>query len=465
MRGTLLILIQLLIPFLAQAQQFETVTLLQNGPPDKRINFVFLSDGYQANELSKFESDVHQVMDKLFSNTPFKEYKSYFNVYAIKVPSTQSGASHPGNASDEGTVSAHPIAVVNNYFGSTFDYAGIHRLLVSTNTTKIANVLAANMPSFDQAFILVNSPYYGGSGGQHAISSIHPQGPEVSIHEIGHSIAQLADEYWAGQNYAREKSNLTKETNPALVKWKNWYNEQGVGIYPHAESPSWNRPHQNCKMRSLGNLFCAVCRESIVERFHQLVTPLDSWSPVNSTVSSGSESLAFTLQLLKPNPNTIDTKWTLNGQKIKNNNNVLELNINDLQPGNNALTATVLDTSSFSRSASHGNLHLYTVNWTITHTPNGILTESEAKKLDLEFYPNPVSDFLHIKYNLDKPSDLMLDVLALDGKKLLSKKVKRQIPGEYQIDLPLQKLKPGIYLLQVTFNGTSSYTQRIIKSN
>ncbi|PVY42351.1 M64 family metallopeptidase [Pontibacter virosus] len=260
---------------LAQAQKFEVDTILYNGPSDKYINFVFLADGYQANELGKYMEDVKGTVDGIFSKPPFRENKGFFNVFAIKVPSKQSGASHPGTANDEGN-SNHPVAKVDNYFGSTFDYGGIHRLLVPTNNMAISAVLANNFPEYDQVFVLVNSTYYGGSGGTYATSSTNVQSKEIAIHEIGHSFANLADEYWAGSQYARERPNMTQTSSSETVKWKQWLNNTGVGIYPYEESPTWYRPHQRCNMRYLSTIhevihFCMVCNDAITKRIASLM--------------------------------------------------------------------------------------------------------------------------------------------------------------------------------------------------
>src|SRR5258708_7869266 len=82
------------------------------------------------------------------------------------------------------------------YFGSTFNYAGIDRLLVPVNSSHIYSVLANNFPQYDQVFVVVNSTKYGGSGGFAATASINSSSAEIAIHEMGHSFAALRDEYW-----------------------------------------------------------------------------------------------------------------------------------------------------------------------------------------------------------------------------------------------------------------------------
>lgn len=199
------------------AQVFDVDTLLWSGPSVNRINLVILGDGYQSSELSKFISNSNKFTNVLFSETPYQEYKNYFNVFAIKVASNESGASHPGTAPDV-VEPAHPISTVDNYFGSAFDAYNIHRLLVAKNTFAINNVLAMNFPTYDQVIMLVNSPYYGGSGGKVAVASLEANSDKIALHELGHSFANIADEYYAGDVYAKEKINMTRETNPDSVK-------------------------------------------------------------------------------------------------------------------------------------------------------------------------------------------------------------------------------------------------------
>lgn len=134
-------------------QTFDVDTLQYNGSSDTHINIVILGDGYKENELGNFSNDARKMSGALFNEVPFLNYQNYFNVFIIKVPSNESGAA------------MNPGSPVDNYFGSTFNYAGIDRLLVPTRNDRIVNVLAHNFPEYDQVFMIVNSSKYGGSGG------------------------------------------------------------------------------------------------------------------------------------------------------------------------------------------------------------------------------------------------------------------------------------------------------------
>ena len=154
------------------AQVYPKDTVMLNGRHTNRINLAYLADGYQTSELNLFKTNVNTINASLFNTVPFSQYKNFFNAFAIGVSSNASGAKHPGTASDEGTV-PQPILNPDNHFLSTFDTYSIHRLLVPQNDTAIANVLATNLPDYDQVFMVVNSPYYGGSGGTYSTAFHH----------------------------------------------------------------------------------------------------------------------------------------------------------------------------------------------------------------------------------------------------------------------------------------------------
>ncbi len=366
------LLVVMLTSIGTKAQTFTVDTILYNGNTDKLINIVFMGDGYQTSEFSSFTENSQSASDYLFSISPFMEYKNYFNVFAVKTASAESGANHPRTAPDCPSASVHPLLSVDTYYNSTFDYFNIHRLLVAENNSAINNVLINNFPLYDLVIILVNTPYYGGSGGWVATASTHTSSNELVVHEIGHSYADLADEYWAGDRYARERANMTQESDPLLVKWKNWIGYEGVGVYQHGTSgmaANWYRPHNNCKMRALFNPFCPVCKETItLKTIHKFATPIASYLP-NQLNAQICDSLDFSITLYKPSPNTLRVKWKLNDTEISLNKETVRVYSGQLNSGNNTLTVEVLDTTSLIRADNHADINTFSNTWNIDYTP------------------------------------------------------------------------------------------------
>ena len=73
-------------------QVFTVDSIMRNGSRNNRINYAYMSDGYLNAELPLFITNATAINTSLFNTTPFKEYKNYFNSFAIRVPSAEAGA-------------------------------------------------------------------------------------------------------------------------------------------------------------------------------------------------------------------------------------------------------------------------------------------------------------------------------------------------------------------------------------
>lgn len=463
-------LLLLVLCFGAQAQPFEVETITRTGDDDKRINLVFLSDGYQEHELNKFRDDVRLILLELFLTTPFKEYKNYFNVHIIKVPSNVSGASRD------------PNNLIDNYFGSTYFFAGIERLLVPTLDNRVASVLADNFPEYDQAFVLVNDDKYGGSGGWLATSSTNIQAGQIMIHEIGHSMANLSDEYWAGPQFAGESPNMTQITDPNTVKWKNWFGDNEIGIYPHSEDPRWHKPHQSCKMELLGLPFCAVCRETFVHTFYDIVPMIQTQGPPDNT-ALGDEQQFFG-QPMNPNPFSIRNFWLLGTDTVSRNESSFTLDLANLSDGQHDLKLNVADHTELSRK---DNIPMDIVTWAITKNASSIsftttlsrqsidrqdflgrnnevtgIDDDFIKEIQLKAFPNPVSDQLKITFFNPRPAPFQLKLIGLNGQTFQAVERTSIDQGEQEFIIDTAKLQQGIFLVQLQI-GDKLVIHKVLK--
>lgn len=443
------------------SQTFDIETLKLSGDTDKRINLVILSEGYQTSELSLFISDSNNFITAMFSQSPFKEYADYFNVYAIKVPSNESGSDHPGTATDVAEP-ASPIISKDTYFNTSYDSYNIHRLLYSPNYATINNVLANNFPNYDQALVIVNSSVYGGSGGTFPFTSTGTSATEIAIHELGHSLFNLKDEYYPGDALAAEAINMTQETNTTLVRWKNWIGTSSIGVYPYASSgnaASWNRPHQNCKMRYLGVPFCAVCKEGMVEKIHSLVSPINSYTPISNIIDNSNFPIDFHLNLIKPIPNTLESTWSLNSVEFATNVDDISILETDLNSGINTLTAVIKDATTLLRVDNHDAFHVYTVTWSIDNTLGIEDIKSEVNNFNISIYPNPSEDYIFIKAENTLGTILKVDMFSLDGKKVKTTSV--SIFETQQIDI--SDLSSGVYVTNFYASNTLIASKKIVK--
>jgi hypothetical protein len=437
------------------SQTFETVSILNNGSNDKRINIAVLGDGFTTAQQSSFVSSAQSTINYLFTKSPYTEYKNYFNAYAVKVVSTQSGVKHPGTATDV-TEPVIPVSNPTNYLGSGFDF-GVHRCIYSNTTNKVAQVLAANVPDYDITYVLGNSTEYGGCGGTYAFASLNSASNEIVVHELGHSFGKLADEYWfAGTG---ESPNKTQNSNTATVKWKNWVGLNSVGVYPFTESPSWYRPHQNCEMRYLDRQFCSVCKEAIIERIHSLVSPVDSYTPGNTTTVNVSSNITFTVNEILPIPNTLVNSWKLNGTTLSATGNSLTITPSQLNTGSNTLLFSVTDNNPLIKVTGHNAVHFANVTWTLN---KGTLKMAEIKAVERRFgiYPNPAQDEFYIKGKQDFSKNTKVSLYDGAGR-LIS--VPFEMKDSATLFVNISTIPTGTYTLNVADDDGLVISQKIIK--
>jgi hypothetical protein len=450
------------------AQSFQLDTLQYKGDISKFINVVIMGDGYTATEQTKFVSDAKSLFNYIYTQSPWSNYSNYFNAFAISVISDQSGAIHPNSAPDcNSTSPLVPVSSPKTYFGCSFDSYNIHRLVVPTNITNIVKVLSAQFPNYDQILIIANSPYYGGSGGTYATSTNNSSSPEILAHEIAHSFAYLADEYYAGDQYSAEKPNMTKETNAKHVKWKNWMEVNGTGIFQHCcggNSAQWYKPHLNCKMQFLGRQYCSVCKETLVEKIHTLVNPLVSYLPVALNINSPDQFIDFKLsKLMKPIPNTLNITWKMDGKEIDQNTDSVKIDQNLLSKGKHTLTATVTDTTSLVNVDNHSTKHYSLVSWTINKTATDVQLISSDNRITCSVFPNPSSEFLNIVVELDKRNVLTIQIVSPGGRMIRQISNKTLVDGKYSKTISIDDLAAGTYFLKFIC-GSSVYTQLFVKN-
>ena len=145
-----------------------------------------------------------------------------------------------------------------------------------------------NIPC-DAIFILVNSEIYGGGGmyNFYAIGTAdNPHTIRVFVHELGHSFAGLADEYFQSEVAYNDFYDLRIEPwEPNITtlvdfdrKWKDML-PSGTPVPTPTEAPYTDktgvfegggyrdkgiyRPMDHCMMRDMA-AFCPVCRRAIL---------------------------------------------------------------------------------------------------------------------------------------------------------------------------------------------------------
>jgi len=193
------------------------VAIELRGPPERKLDLLILGDGYTAPECKRFEAQARALVATWLGTEPFKSRRDDVNVWALCPPAAESGVSRPST----GVHRRSPV-------GATYDSLGSERYVLAFDNRRVRE-LAAHTP-YDFLAILVNADTYGG-GAIHQLYATAAAGstwaPYIFVHELGHHLAGLADEYFTsdvaylpGERVEPWERNVTALLDPSALKWK-----------------------------------------------------------------------------------------------------------------------------------------------------------------------------------------------------------------------------------------------------
>lgn len=260
-----------------RVKPYTTRAIVANGSPNNKLDITFIAEGYLPEQMGKFITDVNQFTNYLFSQKPFNKLRSDINIWAIESHSEDEGPTNPGKQQWNSTA-----------VGSSFYTFGIDRYLTTSKFKRVMDI-AANAPT-DIVYILVNTSEYGGGGiynHYNVCTSDNAQAFEVFIHELGHGLAGLADEYYSSEvaynefysldvepwepnittlvNFSEKWEDMVPSGTPIPTPNTSEYTNT-VGAFEGGGYSAKNiyRPHNNCRMKSnQAPGFCPVCIRAI----------------------------------------------------------------------------------------------------------------------------------------------------------------------------------------------------------
>lgn len=287
------------------------------GDPAVRFDIVFVGDGYTEADLDEWAVHAADLASALLAEPPFDRYAPLIAIHRVDVISAESGVDH-----DPAFGILRDTALDMGFWCS-----GIERLLC-VNTAK-AGLLANLAPGRDLVIAVANSQTYGGAGyaGTTTTSAAHPDSPEIMVHEIGHSLADLGDEYFSEGAYdgpepaPRNISILDPEAMAAAgTKWAAWLDEPA----PDADGPvsgfegaflfaeGLYRPTADSKMRSLHRPFNPPALEALVLELHAPIPTIQAATPPGTL--AGDEILMAVPVPVAGDPVTVT--WSVDGRPV-----------------------------------------------------------------------------------------------------------------------------------------------------
>jgi hypothetical protein len=330
-----------------------------------------------------------QQVDKhltiIWSIEPYKSYRNYINVYAIKIISAESGID-----CDPNLTSPRRDTVLGMAFWGGCNASSVQRLVTVNNT--VLSRYTALAPGVSQRLAIANSDTYGGAGGTYATATGgNALSALISPHEIGHSLGGLQDEYdyyqrgQLGGCYTGGEPNSVHHTLLTIdemltqhKKWWRWLGEPSeagglIGRYEggmYFDKCIW-RPSRHSIMKTLGYYYDQVSREVMTQRISSRVKLVDASTPTAAPVGN-TDTLWLDTQ--HPVDHQLNVTWSLDGTVVPNSANRRNLMLGDLAltAGAHTVTAKVSDPTTFVRDPAiqNGTALTQTLTWNVKDGAN-----------------------------------------------------------------------------------------------
>ncbi|MFE7311869.1 M64 family metallopeptidase [Streptomyces sp. NPDC057555] len=368
----------------ARAADGQVTKIIDNGDTKDRLDVVVIGDGYTAGELDQFHTDAKQKWNDFLGVEPYRTYQKLFNVWTVDAVSKESGVSgDPGQN-----------VVRNTALGAHFWCGGTERLLC-VDQQKVDGYVA-KAPQADLVLVLANSAKYGGAGynepsatlGYEGIStaSAHDKASsQVAVHETGHSLGKLADEYsypgvpgyerYTGPEQPQSNSSvLTADAMAAAhTKWYRWLGAASpdggrVGAFEGGNYyvKGLYRPTDDSLMRSLGKPFNLPGNEAMIAGFYRHASPA---APADRAPRGSTTARLVLPRASDAAHGKVFVRWYLDGRELRGYRDRDRVAMRELTVGRGAhrLTATVTDATSAVRDPAVRAKLTGSTGWTVQH--------------------------------------------------------------------------------------------------
>lgn len=189
-------------------------------PVERCLDVVILGEGYRGDEAAAFRRDLARFAEVLLGAEPYASHRDSIAVRGVLVASADSGADEPSYG-----------RFASTSLSASFDSLGSPRYLLVHDNRALRGI-AAHAP-YDTILVMVNHDRYGGGGLYRRYATFttgSPWAEYLMLHELGHSFAGLADEYYSSSvayndlhPHDREpvEPNITALLDPASLKWRD----------------------------------------------------------------------------------------------------------------------------------------------------------------------------------------------------------------------------------------------------
>lgn len=295
-------------------------------PNSDGLHWVITGDGFTADQQQDLLRASLAMAHSLTDAPELARHAGVLNVHVLSAVSRDSGVATVGASRPPKTA-----------FDATLGCTDVERV-ACVNWDKVYAALLSEHAQFDEIAVVLNTTLYvGNTSGAGLIVSRNSYAPAITLHEMGHVIAGLGDEY-VDQNVANafvfqyregQFPNVTTETDPARIPWRHWFadpahipvtpGESGVGRFEGAfyTANGYFRPKQDSNMRTLEGPVGEVNGEAWLRALYRAVPPVSAAYPEQKVVA-GRAGTDIEFEIVSPWARELMTvRWFVDGNEIE----------------------------------------------------------------------------------------------------------------------------------------------------
>ncbi len=341
-----------------------------------RIPLIFAAAGYAEADKALYEADVDAAIQAFLQEPPYRSYREHFTFYRAWTPSLRSGVTEAPSDSSFGRI----------YMGEIYPKWDEDKFYSTYGDTQYTcRQRDSRLLLNNRVIFMVKYPQVGKSGvmlgSSNRVFCLRGSATTV-LHELGHSLGELSDEYdgfpsWGSTTWNPDGTpihrlyNVTRNIQRDSIPWKVWIadtvpiptepgyrDNNAIGAYEGADYQSVGtyRPSAFCLMRDYSH-YCKICRESLASHILSYtsrtfanrisldtVAPFPSRSAWSPTVVSGG---SVVVRRIPGDTMPVSLRWRFNGVWLTGVRETLDVAI---LPGDGSLEAILAGESPFIRN-------------------------------------------------------------------------------------------------------------------
>jgi hypothetical protein len=300
----------------APAAEARLVTLI-GSRESEGLHWIIAGDGFTTAQFPALRETALALAREMIEAPELAAHASVWNVHLLETGSRETGVDDAARGIQVDTAFDGQLGCGSNSRVACVDWEKI-----------TAALRTQGAPSGELTVILNTDVYVGSANASGIIVSRNAHAPRIVVHELGHRVAGLADEYvdavvaeeWRPFYVEGRFANVTTVAAADQAPWRHWLADSttGVGLFEGAfyVSNGFYRPKLDSIMRTLEAPLGEVNAEAWLRAQYRALPPLARVSPaVNQTLGIAGETLEFSVICPWPRE-AVSLQWYVDGVEV-----------------------------------------------------------------------------------------------------------------------------------------------------